>query len=67
MRKTVKESIYAILKRNSKALTPKEVSSKGKLNYNSVRRAIRELLNLYLVNSINGKYWIGLKRPLNTL
>ncbi len=67
MNKTVKESIYTVLKRNSKALTPAEIARKGKLNYNSVRRAFRELLSLYVVNSVNGKYWIGLKRPLNTI
>lgn len=67
MRKTIKDSILAVLKRNSKALTPAEISKKGKLNYNSVRRAVRELLSNYSVNSIDGKYWIGLARPLNTI
>ncbi len=67
MRKTVKEVVQAVLKRNSKALTPAQIATKGKLNYNTVRRVVRELLSKYEVNSVDGKYWIGLRRPLNTI
>jgi DNA-binding IclR family transcriptional regulator len=63
--KTIKDSILAVLKRNKNALTPMEIASKGKLNYNSVRRTIRELLRKYEVNAIDGRYWLGLNLPRN--